>query len=197
VTKAPTSFVPNGRLIGHCRGRAYAHGVRAVPVVTCIALSACGIADFDITQPIVEQRIQGSPLPGPLAVLFPLPLSIDIQSKIKEMETGPIDSVTLKSLRLSITDTARGANDTDDWRFIDEIHVFVRSNKSGSTLPRVEIAKVVDPGDVTTLSFQVDGKVNLDPYINEGSVVEGESSGRLPEDDVTYDGRAVFTVHPL
>jgi hypothetical protein len=168
-----------------------------LPAVLCVALSACGIADFDITQSIVEQRIAGSPLPGPLALLFPIPLSIDIQSKIKEMETGPIDRVTLKSLSLSITDTARGPSDTDDWRFIDEIHVFVRSSKSGSMLPRVEIAKVVDPGAVTTLEFQVDGKVNLDPYVNEGSVVEGESSGRLPEDDVTYDGRAVFTVHPL
>ena len=47
------------------------------------------------------------------------------------------------------------------------------------------------------MSFTSIDTVNLDPYVNEGSVVEGESSGRLPEDDVTYDGEGVFTVHPL
>ena len=31
---------------------------------------------------------------SPLAVLFPIPLSVDLSARIKEMETGPIDSVT-------------------------------------------------------------------------------------------------------
>jgi hypothetical protein len=146
---------------------------------------------------VIEQRVQGSPLPGPLASLFPLPLDIDISQQIKEMETGPIDSVTLSKLTLTITGTAMPSGDADDWRFVDSIRVFVKSSQSGSQLPRVEIASVSAPATGTALEFDVKSNVDLNPYINEGSVVEGESSGRLPEDDVTYDGEGVFTVHPL
>jgi len=162
-----------------------------------LALAGCGVADFDVSQSVVEQRVQGSPLPGPLAVLFPLPLDIDISQQIKQMETGPIDSVTLSELTLTITATAMPSGDSDDWSFVDAIHVFVKSSKSGSTLPRVEIAKAIAPGSVTTLAFDVNSDVDLQPYIEEGSIVEGESSGRAPEDDVSYAGKGVFTVHPL
>lgn len=162
-----------------------------------IVHSGCGVADFDITQPVPEQRVTGSPLPGPLAVLFPLPLSIDISSKIKAMETGPIDSVTLAKLTLTITPGGMTSGDTDNWSFVDEIHVFVKSNQSGSTLPRVEIASILNPGAVTTMNFKVESSIDINPYVNEGSVVEAESKGRAPEDDVTYNGEAVFTVHPL
>lgn len=162
-----------------------------------LVLAGCSVTDFDIEQPVLEQRVQGSPLPGPLTALFPLPLDIDISQKIKQMETGPIDSVTLSELTLTITPTAMPSGDSDDWSFVDEIHVFVASSKMGSTLPRVEIANVHAPGTVTTLQFDVMKDVDLQPYIEEGSVVEGESSGTVPEDDVTYDGKGVFTVHPL
>jgi hypothetical protein len=168
-----------------------------VRTLALILVAGCGVADFDIEQPIIEQRVQGSPLPGPLAVLFPLPLDINIAQKIKEMETGPIDSVTLSELTLSITATATTSGDTDTWDFVDDIHVFVKSSKSGSALPRVEIANVHAPGAVTTMTFDVMKNIDLQPYVEEGSVVEGESSGRLPEDDVSYDGEGVFTVHPL
>jgi hypothetical protein len=169
--------------------------MRVICVLAFVA--GCGVADFDIEQPVVEQRVTGSPLPGPLAALFPLPLSIDLSSKIKAKETGPIDSVTLSKLTLSITATAMTGGDSDDWSFVDEVHVFVKSNKSGTTLPRVEIANVANPGAVKTLEFHCDTSIDLNPYVNEGSTVEGASSGRLPEDDVTYDGVGVFTVHPL
>jgi hypothetical protein len=171
--------------------------MRTLSLILLASLTGCGVADFDIDQPIIEQRVTGSPLPGPLAVLFPLPLSIDISSKIKEMETGPIDSVTLSSLSLTITATAQPSGDTDDWSFVESIHVFVKSSKDGTTLPRVEIASVTNPGAVTTMDFKVESNVDINPYVNEGSVVEGESTGTVPKDDVTYDGKAVFTVHPI
>jgi hypothetical protein len=143
-----------------------------------VALAGCGVTDFDIDQAIMEQRITGSPLPGPLALLFPIPLNIDIAAKIKEMETGPIDSVTISSLKLTITPTGVASGDTDDWAFVDEIHVFVSSNKQGTTLPRVEIAKVVNPGAVQTLDFEVDKKIDINPYVNEGSTVEARARER-------------------
>lgn len=196
MTAAPTSTGPNQRLTREHAPAIYDGRVRTSFLVPMV-LAGCSVTDFDIEQPVIEQRVQGSPLPGPLAALFPLPLDLDISQKIKEMETGPIDSVTLSELTLTITPTATPSGDSDDWSFVDEIHVFVASSKMGSTLPRVEIANVSAPGSVTTLHFNVMKNVDLQPYIEEGSVVEGESSGTLPEDDVTYDGKGVFTVHPL
>ena len=140
--------------------------------------------------------MQGSPLPGPLAVLFPLPLDLDLAAEIEKRDSGPIDSITISSLSLSITDPARPAGDTDDWTFVDSIRVFVKSSRQGSSLPRVEIASVSSPGAVTTLTFQVTD-VNVKPYVEEGSIVESEGRGTLPADDVSYNGAAIFTVHPL
>jgi len=168
-----------------------------LPVLAVALLSACSLTDFDIEQPILEQRVQGSPIPGPLQVLFPIPLDLDLSAAIREMETGPIDSVNLTSLELTITETARPAGDTDDWSFVESIHVFVGSSASGSSLPRVEIASVTSPGATTIMKFVCNSKVDLDPYVNEGSMIEAEGRGTLPPDDVTYDGKGVFTVHPL
>lgn len=166
-------------------------------VLVVALLAGCGITDFDIEQPIIEQRVQGSPIPGPLQVLFPIPLDLDLSAAIREMETGPIDSVNLTSLELTITGAARPAGDTDDWSFVESIHVFVRSSASGSSLPRVEIASVTSPGAATTMKFVCNSNVDLDPYVNEGSVIESEGRGTLPPDDVSYDGKGVFTVRPL
>ena len=167
-------------------------------LLVLVGLAAgCGVADFDITQPIPEQQVAGSPIPGPLAMLFPLPLSFDISAKIKAMTTGPIGSVTLTSLELDLTATAQPSGDTDDWSFVDEVDVFVSSSKSGTTLPKVKIAHVTSPGAVKKMTFVVETGVNLDPYVNEGSVVDSTSAGRVPPDDVSYNGNAVFTVHPL
>ena len=165
-------------------------------VLFTLLLASCGIADFDITQPVPEQEIQGSPLPGPLATLFPVPLNLDLSSQIKARDTGPIDSVTLTSLDLEITPRDEPTGDSDDWSFVTSIDVFVASSKSGSTLPKVEIAHASSPGAVQTLSFEVES-VNLEPYIEEGSIVDAESSGNAPPDAVSYDGEGVFTVHPL
>ncbi len=170
--------------------------VLAVAWIASIA-GGCGIADFDIEQPIPEQRVQGSGLPAPLAALFPLPLDLDLSAEIKKRTTGPIDSVSLTALTLSITPTDQSTGDTDDWSFVDEIRVFVASSMAGSSLPRLEIAGTTAPGAVTTIEFTVDASVNLQPYVEEGSVVESTGRGRLPADNVSYDGVGVFTVHPL
>ena len=160
-------------------------------------LAGCGVTDFDLTQPVPEQFVRGSGIPAPIASLFPIPLDLDLSAEIQKQTTGPIDSVTLSRLELEITDTDRPAGDTDTWDFVDEIHVFVRSSADGSTLPRVEIASATAPGAVTTLTFDVDSSVDLKPYVDEGSVVDSEASGTVPQDDVSYDGEGVFTVHPL
>ena len=161
-----------------------------------VVVAGCGITDFDISQPVPEQNIQGSPLPGPLATLFPVPLNLDLSSQIKARDTGPIDSVTLTSLDLAITPKDEPSGDTDDWSFVTSIDVFVSSTKSGTTLPKVKIAHATMPGAVQTFSFELES-VNLKPYIDEGSQVDSTGMGNAPMTDMTYDGASTFTVHPL
>ena len=83
--------------------------------------AGCGVLDFDIEQPVDTQTIPGTGLPAPLAEIFPLPLSIDLGSKIEMKNLGPIDSVTLSSLALQITSR------DGDWAFVTRIAVSVES----------------------------------------------------------------------
>ena len=160
-------------------------------LVGCIVSAlGCGISDFDVEQPVPAQTIKGSGIPAPLAAIFPLPLNLDLESKIKAHDTGPIDGVTLLSLTLHITSGG-------DWSFVQKIEVFVESTRSGTALQKVKIASVSSPGAVQTLSFQVEPGVNLKPYIDEGGQVDSSGSGTQPAQDVTFDGKGVFTVHPL
>jgi hypothetical protein len=165
--------------------------------LACVIVCGCSIADFDLDQPVPEQMVQGSGIPGPLASLFPLPLSLDLATQIKAHDTGPIDSVTLSELSLTITKTDEPSGDTDDWSFVQTVTVTVESTKPGSTLPKVQIASASSPGAVQTIRFVVDESVNLKPYIDEGSKVESSGSGTVPPDDVSYAGTSTFHVHPL
>ena len=159
--------------------------------------SACGdVLDFDVDQDVPEQIIEGSPLPGPLAQLFPIPIRIDIASKIQAQETGPIDSVKLSSMHLDITATELGSDDTDDWAFIDQVDLYVESTKTGSSLPRVRVGSAASPGPVQSMAFTPEN-VNLLPYINEGCQLTAEASGDAPPDRVSYAGKATFHVVPL
>lgn len=159
--------------------------------------SGCGLTDFDISQPIPEQSVTGNPIPAPIEGLFPIPLDLELSAKIRKQTTAPLDRVTLSSLSLSITGTEQQGEDVDHFAFIDEIKVFVKSALADSGLPRVEIAFQSAPGEVQNFSFTIAGGVDLLPYVLEGSVVEGEATGTAPPDTLTFDGQAVFTVHPL
>jgi len=178
--------VAEGQHLG--TSQAIARALAACLVTTMIG---CGVTDFDVDQPVQQQTIQGSGIPAPLAAIFPLPLNLDLESKIKAKDTGPIDSVTLSSLTLHISSSG------GDWSFVTNVDVFVESTKSGTTLPKVKIASVSQPGAVQTLTFVVEHGVNLKPYIDEGSQVDSSGSGTQPTRDVTFDGKATFTVHPL
>jgi len=164
---------------------------RSLAMCLVATATGCGIADFDIDQPIQAQTIQGSGIPAPLAAIFPLPLNLDLESKIKAKDTGPIDSVTLSSLTLHITSSG------GDWSFVTSIDVSVESTRSATTLPKVKIASVSSPGATQTLTFNVEHGVNLKPYIDEGSQVDSSGTGTQPTQNVSFDGHGVFTVHPL
>src|ERR1043166_5130747 len=92
-----------------------------ISLVACLVMASagCGITHFDVDPPGPAQPIQGSGMPAPLAAIFPLPLNLDLESKIKAKDTGPIDSVTLSSLTLHITSSG------GDWSFVTSVDAFV------------------------------------------------------------------------
>jgi hypothetical protein len=164
--------------------------MRTLGLFAAAVCTGCGIADFDIDEPIPAQTIQGSGIPAPLAALFPLPVDLDLEQQIKAMDTGPIDSVTLQALDLTITNGG-------DWSFVTSVVVSVSSTQTGTQLPTVQIASASSPGEVQTMTFAVAPGVNLKPYIDEGSMVTSTGSGTAPAQTVDYDGTSTFHVHPL
>lgn len=164
--------------------------------VVSMAVAGCGIADFDVAQPVPEQMVAGSPLPGPLATLFPIPVSLDLESAIMKQTTSPVGTIELDSLSLTITPTDEPSGDTDDWSFLAECDVYVQGTGS-SALPKVLIATAKSPGAVQTVDFDVVPGVDLKPYVDQGGTVESDGSGTAPPDDVSYAGSADFRVHPL
>ena len=66
-----------------------------------------------------------------------------------------------------------------------------------AVLPGVTVASVCAPDAVTTMRFTVHDNVDVKPYVDEGSIVDSTGKGTVPTDNVSYDGKAVFTVHPL
>lgn len=166
---------------------------KATYLGVCLSVlgGACSLAEFDIEQNIPEQTIQGTPF-GVLAQFFDIPIQIEIQAKIKEQETGPIDSITLKSLVFRVT------SDDDDWGFVDSVDLFVDSTKEGSSLSQhVKVAHGDKPGAITSYSLTSVSGVNLLPYVEEGAELTAEAKGSAPPDDVSFAGIATFHVVPF
>jgi hypothetical protein len=165
-------------------------------VAATLLLGGCSVLDFDVSRHIPQQRIPGSPLGGTLASVFPgaFTFSLDLQAEAKAHDTGPIGSVHLKSMTLVIDPSSPTRN--FDW--LHELHVFIESTRQGSTLQRVEIARLAPvPTGVTTLDLQVVGNVDVKPYVDEGPRITSTASATVTPQDVVFDGTIVFRVSPL
>ncbi len=78
---------------------------------------------------------------------------------------------------------------SDNFDFVDRIEIFIESAKSGSTLSKQKIADLLTvPRGVQTLNLQCYPSVDLVPYINEGSRISSTAAGKVPSQDVTFDG---------
>jgi hypothetical protein len=147
----------------------------------------CGVVQFDVSQPLPEQTVQGSALGAvlPSLVANPLALTVDLKAETAKRNTGPASAVFLKGLTLSAT---RGSGTFD---FLEQVHVFIE----GPGLSRREIATLVPVGrGLTTLIFAVAPNENLLPYINAGATLTTTVTGRQPAMDFTFDGVVVFDI---
>jgi hypothetical protein len=164
---------------------------RALLIVA--AAIGCGIVSFDVSQDVPTQTVQGSPLGGilPGFLSAPFPITIDVKQETAKRSTGPARSANLKQVEFRITSPDAGTFD-----FVDEIHIFVESSMSGSSLPKVEIANLKPvPKGQKTIDLTIVPNVDLLPYINEGAVISATAMGHQPAVSTSYDGTVVVTVH--
>jgi hypothetical protein len=162
-------------------------------VVLAAALSVgtlgCGLVSFDVSQDIPEQTVPGSPLGALLpASLFAIPMNIDLQSETAGRGTGPADSVTLRSITLTITSPSAATFD-----FVDSIAIRISANDG--SLAEVEIARLEPVPGTTSINIPPTSSLDLLPYINAGATITAAASGHMPSSDTTYVGRVVLTVH--
>ncbi len=154
-------------------------------------LSACGVFDFDVSQPVPEQRITGNVLGGLLGTFVPtpFPLTVNLAQEVKARGTGPVKAATLQSLSFEITKTGEPTGDADGFDFVKTIELSIESSRLNSSLPKVLIADLANPpGPTRSFLMRTIPNVNLLPYINEGTKITGTASGTIPADDVTFSG---------
>lgn len=158
-----------------------------------VSFSQCKLINFDVTQPIGEQRVQGSPLGGFLPSLFPqaFAITINVKQETEARGTGPATSAKLKSLKLASTPVNAPSGPLD---FIESVDVFVASTKD-SRLEKKKIATLSSiPKGAVSVEFEVVPDVDLLPYINAGAEISTAAKGTQPSRDVTFDGQVVITV---
>lgn len=163
--------------------------------LAALTLAACGgtggLGSFNITEEsqesIVEGRGGGILDMLPFDNFFPpLQLDFDLQSELNARDAGPAQAIYLERLRVVTTPTEQPAGDTDNFDFVEEVTVFVESNKSSSTLQKVKIAEIkMVPQSTTTMEFKVDSSVNLKPYVEEGIRLTTQGKGEQPQDNVS------------
>jgi hypothetical protein len=165
-------------------------------LMVAMAAGGCGTITFDVSQPVPEQQVPGSPLGGLLPGFLPqpFPINIDVQQETEKRNTGPASSANLSKVEFQITPHDAPSGNFD---FVDEIHIFVApSSGSSSSLPKVEIANSNPvPKGRTTIDLSIVPKVDLLPYIKAGATISATATGHQPAQTTTYDGTVVVTVH--
>lgn len=167
---------------------------RALALAVAV-VAGCGVIHFDVSQPVPEQTVQGSPLGGLLPSFLPqpFPVTIDVESETQKRDTGPARSANLKSIVFTATPHGMPSGNFD---FVDAIHIYIEPSSSTSSLPKVEIARAQPvPKGRTSLSLDVVPGIDLLPYINAGAKLSATATGTQPAQDFTYDGVVTITIH--
>ena len=175
--------------------------LRVLALMSLCSAGCLTFSDFQFERPLPEQTVGGSPVQIALDGAFPISLSLDLSTYLQALPSTRPVQMSLEDLQFSVTGTERPPGDTDDFGFVRELHVFVSSSKVGSTLPRLEIAYVNNTSLTPTLHMGIDVAyewwIDLAPYVREGATVDATGSGYVPPDPVSFDGSAVFTIHPM
>lgn len=175
--------------------------MKVLLVLAALSASGCGVLDFDISQSLPPQDVAGNPVAAAAGNLIdatglfanPFTFDVDYRSEQKARETGPIDAVRLKAFKLTLDP----GSPTQDFDWLEEVHVFIESRRPETTLRRMEIATFLGPQrGKKELDFQVTG-FNIKPYVDEGTRVSSEARARVPAANVRFGGTVVFKISPI
>jgi hypothetical protein len=186
-------------------GRVLRFTVRCASTALCallaLPLGGCGLIAFDYVVDIPEQRVEGAPAAEvPIVGGFvTLPFDVDLEAATEGRNVGPIERIHLQELQFGITGTAEGPGDTDDLDFVDTMEIYAESAQAASALPRVLVATYSrgTASGLRRITARVVPDVDIIDYVTEGAILSTEATGRVPPDDVTFNGVAVLTLEAL
>src|SRR4029077_14372075 len=140
-----------------------------------LVATGCGLADFDVTEPVAPQTIPGSSAvaAGPSSV-FEATLSFNWD----DLPSGKswANAVRLRSAAFNITSPAQGTFD-----FVESVTLFV-SAPTSPTLEDVQIASGQPTPGSGTLTLAPTAPVDLLRYVKAGAVVRATGTGVQPAD---------------
>ena len=161
-----------------------------------LLVAGCGALDFDVSEPIPQQHIPGDPVAAMAGQLlgnaFPnaFNFNIDLKAQQQAHDTGPIDSVHLKTLSLTID----ASSPTQNFDWMDDAQISIMA----SGLPTKEVAHISPvPKGQKTINFTVDMSIDVKPYIDKGITVSTHATAHATAQDIIFGGNAVFRVSPL
>jgi hypothetical protein len=137
--------------------------------------------------PLDEQWVEGDPVGAGAGLRFTLPLdvAIDLEGEAATAANGPFQAVYLEALDFAVTNTGRARDDFDDLTFVDEAELFLRAD--GLEERRIAVSTETARGGQFLL-FELDTTLDLKPYLEASPQLRGVATGRVPEDDVSFDG---------
>jgi hypothetical protein len=116
------------------------------------------------------------------------------------LEDKQLGQVHLLDFQIQRTDDAlAGPDDQDDLLFVESVVIYVRSSDPLVKLPDIAVAWYYsDEGDSSedVLQFETDATIDLTPYLDHGFELFTKSVSRVPGDDVSVEGVAVFSALP-
>jgi hypothetical protein len=171
-------------------------------VVSCSSDDIRDLVTVDVDVDIDRQTVPGLlPLPGVpceelIQVLPGLMQSLTIRLADEEELQGEdvignFESVKLDNVTLDIVDVPSG--DSDNWDFIDSVRLF--ADDPSTVDPPVLVAELDPvPQGITTMVIPGLDVELVDIASAENFVVSGEVTGRIPCDEVHFQGEAKFDV---
>lgn len=173
-----------------------ATGLVSVGAILMLAGCGDGLLRFDVDKDIDEQTIDGQTSPcslgDPLGLTFfdMPPVTVSQEEDFPEQPTtvDRVQSATLKSLRLSLTNNSQESN----WDWLDTLYVYV--NAEGQDEAQVAHSDPVKEG-VQTIHMEP-ADTNLAPYVkaDNGFTLTSDATGCPPSSDVAFDGRLVLRI---
>lgn len=178
------------------------HTIIAISILSTVALGGC--FDIELQVPIITQvaTVEGN------HALFMAKATLHgevLQPARIDNGLGlggqAIGQIYLEEFNLQVTDDARtGIEDIDDLMFVDSMVIYVRSLDESTGLKEVAVAWFYnsESPDSTAdrLVFEVDPELDLKAYVDSGFELFSKGVTRVPGDDVSVEGVALFTAIP-